>query len=106
MGDSVIGLIIYRVGFPEPIVKLVKNDIPTLCNEIKASLAKMTINDTYSILLDANGQNGSKPYNLTLGSQEIYGDFMVVKTRGNDFKSIEDDEVFNVIRWVEQFVKR
>jgi hypothetical protein len=106
MGDSVIGIIIYRVGFPEPIVKIVKNDIPTLCDEIKASLAKMTINDTYSILLDANGQDGSKPYNLTLGSQEIYGDFMVVKTHGNEFISIDYDEVFNVIRWVEQFIVR
>lgn len=106
MGDTVIGLLIYRVGIPEPIVKIVKNDIPSLCDEIKASLGKMTINDSFSILLDANGQDGSKPYNLTIGSQEIYGDFIIVKTSGNDFRSIEYDEVFNVIRWVEQFIKR
>lgn len=75
MNESVIAVIFYKTDYREPIVKHVKNNVESLCDELQATLAHLKLSNTdFSILLDAYAQDGSKPYNLTIGSKRIYGD--------------------------------
>ncbi|MEH7130412.1 hypothetical protein V7103_19655 [Neobacillus drentensis] len=103
MKEHSIAVIRYNSHSREPIVTFVKNDVESLCNELQATLANLKLTDTdFSILMDAYAQDGSKPYNLTIGSKRIYGDFMLVKDRDNEYISIEYDEIFKVINWFGQ----